>query len=199
MVVIACGAIAKEILELKRLNNWDFDLTCIPAQYHNTPKKIPDAVRQKIIEARANKQEVFVAFADCGTGGMLDKVLEEYNVERLPGAHCYQFFAGGQAFLEMHEQELGTLYLTDFLARHFDAFIIKGLGLDRYPDMRDMIFGNYKRLVYLAQNPTDDLIERAQAGAARLGLAYEYRFTGYGELETALTKTLSNQGETYAA
>ena len=191
MLVIACGAIAREIVQLKRLNGWEHvELTCIPAQYHNTPQKIPAAVRDKLEAARAQNKPAFVAFADCGTGGLLDAVLAEYQVERLPGAHCYQFFAGTQAFLDLHEEELGTLYLTDFLARHFEAFIIKGLGIDKHPELQSMYFAHYKRLVYLAQAPNDDLVYRAEKAAERLGLDYVYHPTGYGELATTLATQL---------
>ena len=189
MVVIACGALAKEIVALKDLNGWDFELTCVPAQLHNRPQKIPDAVEKKILEAKANDKEVFVAFADCGTGGRLDSILEKYNVQRLPGAHCYEFFAGSDVFAELHDEEPGTLYLTDFLARHFEALIIKGLGIDRHPQLFDLYFSNYKRVVYLAQTDNDDFLARARAAAERLGLEFELRQTGYGDLETALSGT----------
>ena len=192
MVVIACGAIAREVIALKTLNNWDFELTCIPAQLHNTPEKIPQAVEQKILTAKAQGKEVFVGFADCGTGGQLDKVLDKYSVERLPGAHCYEFFAGSDVFAELHDQEPGTFYLTDFLARHFDALVIRGLGLERHPQLLEMYFGNYQRLVYLAQSHDDDLLERARKAAERLGLEFIYRYTGFGTLETSLTVWAGN-------
>lgn len=190
MVVIACGALAKEIVVLKTLNGWDFELTCIPAQLHNRPQKIPAAVEKKILEAQSRGEDVFVAFADCGTGGQLDAVLEKYGVQRLAGAHCYEFFAGSDVFATLHDEEPGTLYLTDFLARHFDALIIEGLGIDRHPQLFDMYFGNYERVVYLAQTHNGELLDRARAAAERLGLAFELRQTGYGDLEASLSRTL---------
>jgi Protein of unknown function (DUF1638) len=187
VVVIACGALAKEILELQRLNTWGgLELVCLSATLHNTPRDIPQAVEQKIIEATAEGKSVFVAYGDCGTGGLLDKVLSQYNVERLPGAHCYEFFATSQVFLEITEQEPGTFFLTDFLVKCFDHLVIKGLGLDRYPELLTTYFGNYKRLLYLAQFRDDILIEKAKQAAQRLRLEFEYRYTGFGDLETSI-------------
>jgi hypothetical protein len=188
MVVIACGAIAKEILELKRLNALDrLELVYLSASLHNTPRAIPDAVEEKIAKAKAEGKSVFAAYADCGTGGLLDKVLERHTVERLPGAHCYEFFSTSQIFLEMMEQEPATFFLTDFLVKSFDHLVIKGLGLDRYPELLTTYFGNYKRLVYLAQSKDDALIEKARRAAQRLGLEFEHCYTGFGDLETSLT------------
>ena len=194
MVIITCGAIAKEVLLIaNQLGQKDtIDVVCISAVLHNYPKKIPAAVEEKIVAAKAQNKEVFVAFADCGTGGLLDSVLDKYDVERIPGAHCYQFFTGQQAFESLAEEELGTLYLTDFLARSFETFIIKGLGIDRHPELQDMYFGNYKRVVYLAQLKDKSLEEKAKQAAERLGLDYEYRYTGFGDLETVLTEQLSH-------
>lgn len=187
VVVIACGALAKEILELQRLNGWEgLELVCLSATLHNTPQKIPEAVEKKIIEAKAKGKGVFVVYGDCGTGGMLDKVLERYNIERLPGAHCYEFFATSQVFLEMMERDPATFFLTDFLVKSFDHLVIKGLGLDRYPELLTTYFGNYKRLVYLVQFREDALIEKAKAAAQRLGLEFEVRYTGFGDLETSI-------------
>lgn len=187
-LILACGALAHEIVALIRAHGWDsFTVQCLPADLHNTPGKIPGAVREKIRQLRSRHDHVFVAYADCGTGGQLDRVLEEEGVERLPGAHCYEFFAGSQAFHALAEEEVGTFYLTDFLARHFDRLVIHGMGLDRHPELLPMMFGHYRRLVYLAQTDDPDLHERARAAAERLGLEYEYRFTDYGELEETLT------------
>ena len=187
-LILACGALAHEIVALIRRHGWDsFSVQCLPADYHNTPDKIPGAVRDRIRELGPDYDHVFVAYADCGTGGQLDRVLEEEGVERLPGAHCYEFFAGSRAFHELAEEEVGTFYLTDFLARHFERLILHGMGLDRHPQLLSMMFGHYRRLVYLAQTENEDLQQRARAAAERLGLEYEYRFTGYGELEDTLT------------
>jgi len=158
---------------------------CLPAILHNTPEKIPGAVRERL-ESASGYDRVVVAYGDCGTGGMLDMVLEEFGAERLPGAHCYQFLAGGDLWQEMHDQEPGTFYLTDYLARHFDRIVWQGLGLDRWPDLRDDYFGNYTRLVYLAQTESPELDTRAREAAVRLGLGFEKQFVGYGDLERQL-------------
>lgn len=185
-MVLGCGALAKELLDVvagNRIQN--IRIECLPAILHNTPEKIPGAVRERL-EKASGYDEVFVAYGDCGTGGLLDRVLDDFGVERLPGAHCYQFFAGVEAFEAMHDEEPGTLYLTDYLARHFDRFIWQGLGLDRHPGLRADYFGNYTRVVYLSQRENPDLDERARAAAQRLGLRYEKRHVGYGEMEPAL-------------
>jgi hypothetical protein len=182
-LLIACGALAREMLALIEANRWGhMTLECLPAKLHNRPEKIPDAVREKIMLSRGRFEHIFVAYADCGTGGLLDKVLAEEGVERISGPHCYSFYAGEGAFEALHEEELGTLYLTDYLARHFETLIIKGMGLDRFPELSEAYFGNYRRLVYLAQTENAELVEKAKSAAARLGLDYEYRMTGYGEL-----------------
>ena len=187
-LLIACGALAREIMALIRANAWEhISVQCLPAEFHNRPEKIPAAVRAKIQAARGQFKTIFVAYADCGTGGLLDAVLDEEGVERIPGAHCYEFFAGSQIFNALAEAEPGTFYLTDFLTRHFDRLIWKGLGLDRYPDLASMYFGNYRKLVYLAQTEQPELHAMAQVAAERLGLAYEYRLTGYGDLQRSLT------------
>lgn len=160
---------------------------CLPAILHNRPEKIPGAVRERL-ERAGEYDEVFVAYGDCGTGGMLDRVLDEFGAERLPGAHCYQFYAGGDLWQEMQDAEPGTLYLTDYLTRHFDRIVWQGLGLDRWPELRDDYFGNYTRVVYLAQTDDRDLDRRAIEAAERLGLRFERRRVGYGDLETALVR-----------
>ena len=187
-LLIACGALAREITGLIRVNGWThMSVSCVPAHFHNTPDRIPGAVREKIHAARGRYDAIVVLYGDCGTGGALDEVLAEEGVERIPGPHCYQFYAGTADFAALMEAELGTFFLTDFLARHFDRLIVEGLGLDRHPELLDAYFGNYRKLVYLAQ--TDDRALRAAAGKAadRLGLAFEYRYTGYGELERFLS------------
>lgn len=186
-LVIACGALAHEVSELKRINGWSsFDVQCLPPELHNRPEKIPAAVRAKIHENRARYALMFIAYADCGTGGELDRMLEQEGVARLPGAHCYEFFAGSAAFAELSAQEPGTFYLTDFLLRHFERLVIQGLGIDRFPQLQQVYFQNYQRLVYLAQKPQAGAIEQARAIAQRLSLSFEYRLTGYGELQTRL-------------
>jgi hypothetical protein len=187
-VIIACGALAHEITALRRANDWrHIDVQCLPPELHNRPEKIPDAVRVAIRAARQRYDAIFVAYGDCGTGGLLDKVLSEEAVERIPGAHCYEFYATAPVFEQLAQAEVGTFYLTDFLARHFDRLVIEGLGLDRHPELFPMYFGHYRKLVYLAQAPAEGSRERAAEIAARMGLEFEYRPTGYGTLGTAVT------------
>ena len=189
VLILGCGAIAREVLAVIRLNGWsNVTVRCLPAKLHSRPELIAPAVDAKLRELTGRYERVFVAYADCGTGGELDKVLEEHGVERLPGAHCYGFLAGNDAWEELHDAEPATFYLTDFLARHFDALVIRGLGLDRHPELLSQYFGNYRRLLYLAQTDDADLRARALAAAERLGLAYEERRTGYGDLLPSLTR-----------
>lgn len=172
-----------------RCNRLDgVEVTCLPANYHNTPSLIPAAVERKIVEAKPRFDHVFVAYGDCGTGGLLDRVLERHGVERLEGAHCYEFLAGASRFAAMHDAEPTTFYLTDFLVRHFDRLVWRGLGLDRWPQLLDDYFGNYTRVVYVAQVDDDALTLRAREAAARLGLAFERIHNGYGEMEPVLIR-----------
>lgn len=185
--VIACGALAREIVALQRLNGWStVAVECLPPELHNRPERIPGAVQTAIRLARQRYQRIFVAYADCGTGGLLDAVLQAEGVERIPGAHCYEFFATSAIFNELSDAEPGTFYLTDFLVRHFDRLVIEGLGLDRHPQLLDEYFRNYRRLVHLVQVPDAGLTAAARAAAQRLGLSFEERFTGYGNLATSL-------------
>jgi hypothetical protein len=193
VMLIACGALAREILALRALNGWDHvDLECLPAKLHNAPEKIADAVRVRARAARARGYgRIFVVYADCGTGGRLDAVCVEEGIERVPGPHCYAFFDGVDAFADRAGDEIGAFYLTDFLARQFDALVWRGLGLDRHPELRDMLFAHYDRVVYLAQTDDAALDVKAEEAAQRLGLAYERRFTGYGDLAPALASAAS--------
>jgi len=182
-LLIACGALAREIVQLIRVNAWrHLTVSCLPASWHNTPDRIPDGVRRRIREARGRYDRILVLYGDCGTGGLLDKVLAEENVERIDGPHCYSFFAGAETFDALAEAEPGSFYLTDYLVRHFDRLILQGLGLDRHPELLEIYFGNYRKLVYLAQTEEAVLLAGAKAAAERLGLAFEYHFTGYGDL-----------------
>jgi hypothetical protein len=183
ILVIACGALAREVLALK-LDH--IDVACLPAQLHNHPQRIPEAMRAKIRANRAAYDEILCLYGDCGTGGELDRVLGEEGVSRIEGAHCYAFFAGEEAFSRLMDEEPGTFFLTDFLARHFDTLVIRGLGLDRFPQLRDAYFGNYRRVVHLAQFDDPDVAAKAKAAAERLGLAYERRFTGLEGIRTFL-------------
>ena len=189
VLVLACGAIAREVLAVIGLNGWtNVTVRCLPAKLHSRPELIAPAVEAKLTELAGRYERIFVAYADCGTGGELDKVLERHGVERLPGDHCYGFLAGNTEWEELHDAEPATFYLTDFLARHFDAIVIRGLGLDRHPELLPQYFGNYRRLLYLAQTENEDLRTRARAAANRLGLEYEERRTGYGDLLPSLTR-----------
>ena len=189
MLVLACGAIAREVLAVIELNGWTHvTVRCLPGKLHSTPAKIAPAVDAKLRELEGQYERVFVAYADCGTAGELDKVLDAHGVERLAGAHCYGFFAGNDAWLAMHDDEPATFYLTDFLARHFDSLVVKSLKLDLHPELKPQIFGNYKRLVYLAQTDDPALAERARKAADYLGVAFEQRGTGYGELLPSLQR-----------
>jgi len=187
-LVIGCGALARELVELTRRAGLPaMDLTCLPASLHNRPERIPGAVAARIRRARRDGYDrIFVAYADCGTGGLLDLVLEEEGVARLEGAHCYEVYAGRAAFAALHDREPGTFYLTDYLVRNFDRLVVRGLGLDRHPELLPVYFGNYRRLVYLAQSDDPELANRAVAAAERLGLLFERRLVGLGELATSI-------------
>jgi hypothetical protein len=179
VLLIACGALAKELVEIKRLNAWaHIKIQCLPAELHNRPEKIPGAVKAEIERYQSEFDNIFVAYADCGTGGMLDKVLAEYAIERLPGAHCYEFFAGSSVFGQLADEEPGSFYLTDFLTRHFDRLVKVGLGLDLHPELMSAYFGNYRRLVFLAQSESPKLEAMAKAHADYLGLEYVHHYTG---------------------
>jgi hypothetical protein len=187
VLVIACGALAREILALKALNRWEhLDLQCLPAKLHLWPDRIPDAVEGAVEAARDRYGAIFVAYADCGTGGLLAARCAALGVEMIAGPHCYSFFDGNDAFAARGDSEMTAFFLTDFLVRQFDAFVWRPMGLDRHPELRDMIFGNYERLIYLAQTDDPALDAEAARSAARLGLAYERRVTGYGDLAGAL-------------
>ena len=190
ILVIACGALAREVRFLTEANGWsEWCVRSLPAELHNTPARIVDAVRERITQEREAFDHVFCAYADCGTGGKLDALLAEEGIERLPGAHCYQFYSGDALFEELTRESMGTFYLTDFLCEHFDRLVVRGLGLDRHPELRDEYFRGYERLVYLSQRAEPgDLITRAEAAAKKLGLAFEHRAVGYGQLETSLQR-----------
>ncbi len=187
ILIIACGALAREIAALKRINQWSqIDVQCLPPELHNRPERIVPALREQISRHRCEYDTLFIGYADCGTGGLLDSLIREEGLERLPGAHCYELFAGAAAFAQLHDAEPGTFYLTDFLLRHFDRLITRGLGLDRHPQLASEYFRNYRKLVYLAQDPAPGDEERARGIAQRMGLVFEYRVTGYGELGSRL-------------
>jgi len=183
VLLLACGALAHEVLALKRLNGWDhLDLQCLPAKLHLYPEKITEEVVREVEARRGDYDAIHVLYADCGTGGLLQAACDRLGVQMIAGPHCYSFFEGNDAFAIHAETEFTAFYLTDFLVRQFDAFVWKPMGLDRHPELRDMYFGNYTKLVYQAQTDDPALDDRARDCAARLGLAYERRFTGYGDL-----------------
>lgn len=193
-LVIACGALAHEIAALRKANGWSsLEVHCLPPELHNRPEHIAAAVRAAIAAHRDSYAEIFVAYADCGTGGALDAVLREEGVERIGGAHCYEFYATPAAFAALADSEPGTFYLTDFLVRHFDRLVFESLGLDRHPELKPQYFGNYRRLVYLGQLPDANNARAAQEIAARLGLEYQFRQTGYGDLERSLRRFIAKE------
>ena len=187
VLLIACGALAREILALTEANGWShLDLACLPAILHNRPERIPDAVEAAVTRHRDAYDRIFVVYADCGTGGLLQARCAALGVEMVPGPHCYAFFEGVETFAA--RDEITAFYLTDFLVRQFEAFVIEPLGLDRHPHLREMYFGHYTTLVYQAQTEDAGLDAKARACADRLGLHYERRFTGYGDLATAMAR-----------
>ena len=187
LLVIGCGALAREILAIVETNEMTHvDIQCLPAILHNHPERIIPAVEDAVARAGPHYDRIFLAYADCGTGGLLQAACERLGVEMIQGPHCYSFFEGNLAFAAHGDDETTAFYLTDFLARQFDAFVWKPLGLDRHPELREMYFGNYTKLVYQAQTDDPALTAKAQLCAEKLGLAFERRFTGYGDLKTAL-------------
>ena len=194
-LVIACGALAREIVDFRAANGFQhLDITCLPAKLHNRPHLIPEAVRAKIRANRERYRAIFVAYGDCGTGGLLDAMLEEEGVERIDGPHCYAFYTGQEAFAAITDDDPTQFFLTDYMVRHFDRLIIEGLGLDRWPELRDDYFGNYTNCVYISQVRDAALEARAREAAARLGLGYVHRHVGYGEL-AGFVETAAAAGE----
>jgi len=190
--LLICGALAREVIALRDLHGWQADIWAIPAKLHMTPGKIAPAVRARFEALRQQYERIVVVYGDCGTGGALDTLLDELGIQRIAGPHCYEMYAGAEKWEELTNEEPGTFYLTDFLLRQFDALVIKELGLDRYPFLRDDYFHNYKRLVYLAQTePTEEMILRAHDASEKLDLPLEVRITGMGDLETRLMSALA--------
>ena len=188
-LLLACGALAREVIAIRDANDWShMDLHCLPADLHLRPEKIPDAVEAEVTARRANYDRVIVVYADCGTGGLLEARCAQLGVEMIPGPHCYAFFDGVEEHAARQEQEFTAFFLTDFLVRQFDAFVWRAMALDRHPELRDIYFAHYERLIYLAQTDDPVLDAKAEEAAARLGLAYERRKTGYGDLPDALAR-----------
>lgn len=187
VLVLACGALARELKAVARLHELGgVTVECLPASLHNRPELIPDAIRSKLEKVRHNYDHVLIGYADCGTAGLIDDLCEQEGLERLPGAHCYGFFAGNDRFAAIHDDDPTAFYLTDFLVRHFERIVLEGLGITAHPELLDMYFGNYTRLIYLAQTDDPRLDVRARAAADALGLSYERIDAGYGELEETL-------------
>lgn len=190
VLVVACGALGREIHQLKLSNHWQhMRIRCLPAELHNRPELIPARLRDVLATSYDQYEQIFVAYADCGTKGGIDQVLTEFEgVERLRGPHCYATFAGQRQFDSVSEAEPGTLYLTDFLARHFKRFVVEPLKLDQHPELRDLFFGNYKKVLYLSQTQDPELLSKAKSAARYLDLEFELHHCGYGELEAQLVR-----------
>ena len=183
LLVIGCGALAEELSALKRANQWTvLDIKCLDAALHNRPERIADRLESVLAQHHAEYTNILIAYADCGTGGAVDRVAHQFNAQRLPGAHCYEFYATSPVFEALAEAESGTFYLTDFLVRHFDRLVIEEMKLDAHPELEDMLFGRYRRVVYLTQVDSTELLDQAERAATRLKLPLEVVTTGYGLL-----------------
>ena len=183
LLVIGCGALAEELSALKRANQWTaLDIKCLDAALHNRPERIADRLESVLAQHHAEYTNILIAYADCGTGGAVDRVAQQFNAQRLPGAHCYEFYATSPVFEALAEAEPGTFYLTDFLVRHFDRLVIEEMKLDAHPELEDMLFGRYRRVVYLTQVDSTELLDQAERAATRLKLPLEVVTTGYGLL-----------------
>ncbi len=185
-LIVACGALAAELRAV--LPPGSAEVRYLPAHFHNRPERIVPALAPILDEAAASGRTAFVAYADCGTGGALDRLLADHpGVERLPGAHCYELFAGAELFATLHDDEPGTFFLTDFLTRHFEPLVWQGLGLDRHPELRDVYFAHYRRVVLLSQSDDPELVDDARRAADRLGLRFEHRHVGRRRLAAAIS------------
>ena len=191
ILIIGCGAIAHEVKEIIRLNYWDnVRLQCLNADLHNTPKILPKKIKEAIDSNLNDYSKIFLAYADCGTGGLIDLILKDYDIERLDGAHCYEFYSGSSVFEELSEKEIGTFYLTDFLVKNFDRLVVDGLGIQKYPSLKEDYFKNYKNVVYLAQKQDNVLESKARECADYLNLEFSTLFTGLNNLENQLNKAM---------
>ncbi len=190
-LLVCCGAVAREVIALCDRHRWDALVLAVPATLHNRPERIPDAVRDRILQHRADFDRVLVVYGDCGTAGALDRQLVEMGIKRVAGPHCYEQFAGPDAFAALMAEEPGTFFLTDFLAASFDHLVLEGLGLDANPGLRDDYFGNYRRMVYLKQRQDPELVRRARLAAQSLDLPLQIRPTGYGALEARLLQAFA--------
>ena len=195
LTLIACGALARELLVITaQFPDGEVDLTCLPASWHNHPERIVPGLRRKVASLRRKGRRVAVVYGDCGTGGEIDDFLRREKITRIPGPHCYEMYLQQPAFDDEMDREIGTFFLTDYMVRHFERIVMQGMGLRRHPQLRDMYFGNYARVLYIAQTRDPALERKAEAAARELGLAYEYRFAGFGRLtswvEEAVTEAV---------
>ena len=191
ILIIGCGALAHEVREIIKLNDWDnVRLQCLNADLHNKPKILPAKIKESIDSNINNYSKIFLAYADCGTGGLIDLILKDYDIERLDGAHCYEFYSGSSVFEELSEKEIGTFYLTDFLVKNFDRLVVDGLGIQKYPALKEEFFKNYKNVVYLAQKQDNVLESKARECADYLNLEFSAIFTGLNNLENQLSKAM---------
>ena len=192
LTLVACGALARELLSItSQFPEGAVEITCLPAAWHNHPERIVPGLRRKVASLRRKGRRVAVVYGDCGTGGEIDAFLEAENLDRIPGPHCYEMFLGAAAFDAEMERELGTFFLTDYMVRHFERIVMQGMGLRKHPQLREMYFGNYRRALYIAQTEDAALQAKARDAAAELGLAYEYRFTGFGGLPAWLAESVA--------
>ena len=191
ILIIGCGALAHEVREIIKLNDWDnVRLQCLNADLHNTPKILPKKIKESSDSNINDYSKIFLAYADCGTGGLIDLILKDYDIERLDGAHCYEFYSGSSVFEELSEKEIGTFYLTDFLVKNFDRLVVDGLGIQKYPALKEEYFKNYKNVVYLAQKQDNVLESKARECADYLNLEFSALFTGLNNLENQLSKAM---------
>ena len=189
--LIICGALAREVIAIVKKYDWDAEVAAVSAMDHVFPDRIAPDVEKRILELRQKYARLIVVYGDCGSRGALDSVLTKYNIERLEGPHCYDWFGGKAGFHDLMDEEPGTFFLTDYMVRAFRGMIMKGMGLNKYPELKVEYFRHYKRIVYLVQKPEQKLIERARAVSDYLNLPLEVRATGYGGLETQLVELMA--------
>jgi hypothetical protein len=192
--LIICGALGREVLDIVSSHGWDAEVVGVSAMDHMLPERIGPDVEKRILELRQRYERLIVVYGDCGSKGVLDEILKRHAIERIDGAHCYQMYAGAE-FQALMDEEPGTYFLTDFLVRAFRGTILKGMGLDRFPQLKDDYFANYKRIVYLVQKDDPGYREKAQKIADYLGLPLEMRVTGYGKLEEQLARLMDKHGD----
>jgi len=184
--LVICGALGREVKEMSERRRWDVDIHGLSALLHLYPSRIVSELTAKLRDLKPRYERLVVVYGDCGTAGKLEPVLDELGVARVPGPHCYEMFAGEELFMKVSDERPATYFLTDWLVRNFDRAVVRGLGLDRYPELKEMYFGNYESILYLRQVPNPKLAEKAAKVAEYLGLWLEIRDVGLGELEERL-------------